>query len=90
MSKPQLIEADKILENQLIETMIAGHKLWRPDLDYPESYSDMQACARAVISMFEIKRRPIGEPLRIKCHGCEGLGEIIVEVTSNGGYRRTK
>jgi hypothetical protein len=47
------------LERQVIETMIAGHHIWRPDLNYPESHSDMQGCARGLLMMFEVKRRPL-------------------------------
>jgi hypothetical protein len=35
MAKPQLTEPYATLEHQLIETMRAGLKEWRPDLDYP-------------------------------------------------------
>lgn len=59
MSKPKLKESCHSLEDQIIETMRAGLKEWRYDLDYPESYSDMQGCVRGLLRMFEIKRRPI-------------------------------
>jgi len=59
MPKPSLAEPFRTLENQLIETFVAGHKEWRPDLAYPESYSDMQGGMMAVMRMFDIKRRPI-------------------------------
>lgn len=48
-----------LLESQIIETILAGHHEARPDLSYPESHSDMQSGVRALIVMFDIKRRPI-------------------------------
>jgi DnaJ-class molecular chaperone len=74
MPKPKLIEEESILEQQLIETMIAGLREWRSDLNYPQSHSDMQACVRGVLKMFSVKRLPISTSLRIKCHKCEGIG----------------
>lgn len=47
------------LEREIIETFLAGHHEWRPDLAYPESHSDMQGGVRALLRMYEIKRRPI-------------------------------
>jgi hypothetical protein len=47
------------LEKDIIETFLAGHKEYRPDLPYPQSHSDMQGGIRALLVMFEIKRRPI-------------------------------
>lgn len=77
MPKPFLIEEDSILERNIIETLIAGLHEWRNDLSYPESYSDMQACVRGLMKMYEIIRRPIAVPLRIKCHFCNGIGDFI-------------
>lgn len=51
-------EFDK-LEHDIIETLVAGHHEWRPDLSYPESHSDMQGAVRALLRCFEIKRRPV-------------------------------
>lgn len=59
MPKPSLKEPFASLESQIIETFLAGHHEWRPDLNYPESYSDMRGGARALMRMFEIKRRPV-------------------------------
>jgi hypothetical protein len=59
MPKPRLKLEFEQLECALIETFLAGHHEWRADLDYPESWSDMQGGARALIRMFEIKRRPV-------------------------------
>lgn len=47
------------LERDIIETFLAGHLEARPDLSYPQSHSDMQSGVRALLVMFEIKRRPI-------------------------------
>ena len=47
------------LESDIIETLIAGHQEWRPDLAYPESHSDMQGAVRGLLRMFEVKRRPV-------------------------------
>lgn len=65
MPKPTLQEPYRTLENQMIETALAGLKEWRPDLSYPESASDMQGCMRALLTMFEIKRRPLAIELPI-------------------------
>ena len=59
MPKPKLTPKYDELEKQIIATFIAGHKRWRPDLSFPESYSDMQGGARALLEMFDIKRRPL-------------------------------
>lgn len=65
MPKSRLKPPLDLLEEQVIETLLAGLKEWRPDLDYPESYSDMQACARALLRMFNVQRRPISIELPI-------------------------
>ena len=59
MPKPTLKEPLAQQENDMINTMIAGLHEWRPDLDYPESYSDCQACIRGLLRMYRIERRPI-------------------------------
>lgn len=64
MPKPSLTEPQRTLENQLIESMIAGLHEWRPDLYGPESYSDYQACARGILQMFEVKRSPL--PIKLE------------------------
>lgn len=53
--KPELAQ----LERDIIETLIAGHKEWRPDLHYPESHSDMQAAVRGLMRMFKVERRAL-------------------------------
>jgi len=59
MAKPELREPFASLESDLFATMQAGLHEWRADLDYPESYSDFQACFRALFRMYEVKRRPL-------------------------------
>lgn len=66
MPKPKLAEPFNTLEKQIIETLIAGHKEWRPDLNYPESHSDMQGAVRGLLRMYEIKRLPLARDLPIK------------------------
>lgn len=63
MPKRRLKEEVRILEDQIIDTLIAGHKEWRPDLSYPESHSDMQGAVRGLLRMFEVKRRPLPKEL---------------------------
>lgn len=83
MAKPRLREPYDSLESELIETLLAGLKEWRPDLSYPESHSDMQACARAALRMFEIKRRPIAVTLPIHCDICNDTGYVRVYATAD-------
>ncbi len=59
MAKRRLSPELQALESEIIETLIAGHKQWRPDLSYPESHSDMQAAVRGLLRMFEVKRRAL-------------------------------
>jgi hypothetical protein len=72
-----LIEEDARLEHEIIETFLAGHKEWRPDLHYPESHSDMQGGVRALLRMYKIERRAIAAPLRLKCPECNGVGKFV-------------
>jgi hypothetical protein len=64
MPKQKLVEPLHTLECQIIETLLAGHKEWRPDLAYPESHSDMQGAVRALLMMFDVKRLPISRELK--------------------------
>jgi hypothetical protein len=59
MSKMSLKPDLATLETELIATFLAGHKMFRPDLPYPESHSDLQGGMRALIKRFEIKPREI-------------------------------
>jgi hypothetical protein len=63
MPKPTLKEPFRTLEGDMIETMVAGLKEWRPDLDYPQSHSDFQGCVRGLFRMFDIKRLPLPRDL---------------------------
>jgi len=76
MAKSQLSEPFNTLESEIIETLLAGHKQWRPDLSYPESHSDMQGAVRGLLRMFEVKRRPLPMRLTYPCRSCEGLGHL--------------
>jgi len=64
MAKETLIEPFKTLEMEIIETLLAGHKEWRPDLVYPQSHSDMQGAVRGLLRMFEVTRLPLGRTLK--------------------------
>lgn len=59
MAKSSLRPPFDQLEKDLIETLLAGHHEARPDLSYPQSHSDLQSGVRAILIMFEVKRRPI-------------------------------
>lgn len=63
MPKPRLADHLERLEADIIETLLAGHHEWRPDLAYPESHSDMQGAVRGLLKMFEVKRRPLAVTL---------------------------
>jgi hypothetical protein len=63
MAKSSLVPPWDQLEADIIETLIAGHHMWRPDLNYPESYSDMQGAVRGLLKMYEVKRRPLAVKL---------------------------
>lgn len=59
MAKPELRPPFDTLTREIIETFLAGHHEWRPDLAYPQSHSDMLGGAMALVRMFEITRRPV-------------------------------
>ena len=63
MPKPPLKRPYGELEDSIIETLLAGHHQWRPDLPYPESHSDMRGAVRGLLQMFDVKRRPIAIPI---------------------------
>ena len=89
MPKPFLKKEDALLENEVIQTLCAGLKEWRSDLDFPESYSDMQACVRGLFRMYEVKRRPLVVPLRIECSACEGVGHLVTRFDGATQYTET-
>ncbi|MFA5376369.1 MAG: hypothetical protein WC455_11545 [Dehalococcoidia bacterium] len=84
MSKPALPPKLELHESQIIETLLAGLKEWRPDLQYPESHSDMQACVRGLLVMYDVTRKPLPSPLPSPCPSCEGLGHYVRQ---ESGYR---
>ncbi len=53
--KPQL--SDSRFAPELLEAMVHGLHDWRPDLDFPESHSDMEACALQILARFSIVPR---------------------------------
>lgn len=59
MPKPFLAEPYHTLEHDLVRTMFEGLHYWRPDLDFPESTSDMQGCVRAVLELYKVERRAV-------------------------------
>jgi len=66
MPKAALIEPYRTLEKEMIKAMLDGLEGWRPDLAFPESTSDMEACARMVIRRFILVKRVGGEfPLEL-------------------------
>lgn len=72
------------LEGQIIDTLLEGLSEWRSDLSYPESYSDMEACVRALLQMFKVERSPKPIPLRYPCDDCyaSGYSKIDAEACS--------
>jgi len=57
MPNPPLREPFATLSRDLLAAMVAGLHDWRPDLNYPESHSDMQACVLGILSRFELTPR---------------------------------
>lgn len=89
MPKAPLIAEQSLLEQQIIETLIAGLKVWRSDLSYPESYSDMQACVRGLLIAFKVERNPLPVPLKYKCDDCEGLGHLTTSIENGCKHQLT-
>lgn len=54
MAKPSLTAPFQRLESEIIYVLMRGHAKWRPDLAYPESYSDMQAAVRELLENYEV------------------------------------
>lgn len=56
-------DREKVIEDQLSEdlyqTFMAGHNEYRPDLQFPQSKSDVQKGIRAIMRMFKTERRPM-------------------------------
>jgi hypothetical protein len=74
MAKASLRHDYAILEGEIIDTLIAGHKQWRPDLSYPESHSDMQGAVCGLLRMFEVKRRALPFAILLKDEPCGAPG----------------
>lgn len=93
MAKKQLAAPLDKLESDIIETLIAGHKEWRPDLSFPESYSDMQAAVRGLLRMFDVKRLPVARELIYHDEAPDMLARhfkrIWQEAVSKGGTDRS-
>lgn len=96
MPKAPLISELALLESDVIHTMLAGLREYRSDLDYPESYSDMQACARGLFRMFVVQRRTLGltygdihepKPECVICGAESHLDMMGVRVCSNAHAR---
>lgn len=90
MSKPKLQAPLDALESDVIETLLTGLKEWRADLRYPESHSDMQGCVRALLRMYEVKRRPIAlSALPLDCVLCGGKKQVLALVNNDPMVRKT-
>ena len=59
MAKPTRKPEFQALESAMIETFLAGHHEYRPDLDYPQSHSDISGGMRALLRRFDIRPRAI-------------------------------
>lgn len=79
MPKPELTPDLSQLESDILETLLAGHHEYRPDLAYPESHSDMHGAIRGLMRMFDVRRRPLPVKLKTPCHDCGGLGYMKVK-----------
>ena len=80
MPKRQLKPPLDHLESDVIDTLLGGLAEWRPDLDYPESYADMQGCVRAMLRMFTVERRPVAAELEYYCELCGNRGILTTLV----------
>lgn len=89
MPKPRMTPELEVLEREIVSTLMAGHKQFRPDLHYPESHSDMQAAVRNLLRMFNVERRDTPRYLEMPCPGCEGLGKLILETNKSGSFQRS-
>jgi hypothetical protein len=58
MPKPTFQPVFHKIESKLIEILVRGHHRWRPDLNYPESHSDMQGAVRELMAVLNIKEIP--------------------------------
>lgn len=58
MAKQELEPPFDSLERELIETMHAGLRGARPDLQYPASFSDIQSMVRNVLCRYKVVKLP--------------------------------
>lgn len=84
MPKPRLAEPQRSLSTQIINALLAGLKIYRPDLSYPQSHSDMDACVRNLMQMFKIELSPVHIPLRYDRNDVEQCF-ARVSIDSQGG-----
>lgn len=87
MPKPPLAEPMATLEGQIVDTLLEGLRGWRPDLSYPESHSDMEACVRNLMRMFKVERSLKPIPLRYPCDDCDATG--CAELKNGGSEIKT-
>lgn len=59
VAKPALRPPFDQLAGDLIATILGGFHEWRPDLNYPQSHSDMQGGVMAVLRKYDVKLRPV-------------------------------
>ena len=57
MPKPPI--RAELYASDIIETLLAGHHLWRSDLSYPESHSDMTGAVYGLLLKYDVTLRPI-------------------------------
>jgi hypothetical protein len=71
MAKPALREPFHTIMENIAQAMVDGLHNWRPDLSYPESYSDMQGCILELMSRFELLPRRV--PLKLADMVADGV-----------------
>lgn len=54
---PKPLPSDSRFAAELLAAMVAGLHDWRPDLDFPESASDLVACVLEVLARFDFRPR---------------------------------
>ena len=52
----------ELMAGDIIETLLAGHHVARPDLRYPESHSDMTWAVIGLLQKYDVKLRPLPRP----------------------------
>ena len=83
MPKAPLASSLAKLEMDIVETLLAGHKQWRPDLAYPQSHSDMQGAVRGLLQMYHVVRLPLPCKLEYVCDDCQGLGKFVRDINNS-------